>query len=257
MNPLHLLLLFGVGTIAGVLNVIAGGGSLLTLPVLLFLGLPAAMANGTNRIALLAQNVVAVGEFQRRRVLPWKLALLCVPSAMLGAVLGARVAISISDSLFRTLLGGVMILVCGVMILDPARRLKLDPRRISRTRGALLVISFFGVGIYGGLIQAGVGFLMMTVLLLQGMDLVRINAVKVFVVLFYTVTALIIFVGHGQVDWGLGIGLAAGNAFGGWLGTRLSIHRGHAWIRRFVLFVVLAFALRLILQSTSAQLPIS
>lgn len=249
MNPWQVLLLFGVGTVAGALNVLAGGGSLLTLPVLLFLGLPAPMANGTNRIALLAQNLVASAEFRRKRVLPLKLALLCVPSALAGSVLGARWAIDVGDSTFRAILGGVMILVCVVMVVDPAKRLSFDPKRMTVARGVALAGTFLAIGLYGGFIQAGVGFLIITGLLVHGLDLVRINAVKVFVVLFYTITALVVFVRHGQVDWGLGLALAAGNALGGWLGSRLTVAKGHAWVRRVVIVVVVLFALRLILQS--------
>lgn len=249
MNPWHVLLLFGVGTVAGVLNVLAGGGSLLTLPVLLFLGLPAPMANGTNRIALLAQNLVSSAEFRRKRVLPLKLALLCVPSALAGSVLGARWAIEVDDATFRNILGGVMILVCVVMVIDPAKRLNFDPKRMTRTRGIALVATFFGIGLYGGFIQAGVGFLIITGLLVHGLDLVRINAVKVFVVLFYTITALFVFIRHGQVDWSLGLALAAGNSLGGWIGTHLAVAKGHAWLRRVVIVIVVAFAAKLILES--------
>lgn len=247
MNPADALLLLGVGLVAGALNVIAGGGSLLTLPVLIFLGLPAAMANGTNRIALLVQNVVAVREFRRGGVLPLRLALLCVPSALAGSVLGARLVIGLGDEAFRTILGVVMILVCIVMIIDPARRLHFDPQRITGRRAAAVVAAFFAIGFYGGAVQAGVGFLIITALLLQGLDLVRINAVKVFVVLFYTVTALGVFILHGQVDWPLGLALAVGNGLGGWIGTRLTIAKGHAWIRRVLLVVIVLFALRLLL----------
>ena len=89
-DPLHLLLLFGVGLVAGTLNVVAAGGSLITLPVLIFLGLPAAVANGTNRIAILAQNVVATSDFQRRGVLSVRLALLCAAPALAGSIIGAQ-----------------------------------------------------------------------------------------------------------------------------------------------------------------------
>ena len=243
---MHLLLLFAVGLAAGVLNVLAGGGSLLTLPVLLFLGLPAPMANGTNRIALLAQNVVAVGEFRRVGKLPLKLALICTPPALLGSVLGAHWAVQVSDEAFRTILGLVMIGVCLIMLIDPARRLDFDTKRLTPARIGALIITFLLVGLYGGFIQAGVGFLIITGLLVHGLDLVRINAVKVFVVLAYTITALAVFVWHGQVDWRLGLALAAGNSLGGWLGTRLAITKGHAWIRRLVLVVVVLFAVRLL-----------
>ncbi len=246
MNPLHLLLLFAVGVVSGVLNVLAGGGSLLTLPVLLFLGLPAGLANGTNRVAILAQSVVSVGAFRRSGLMPWRLALVCTAPALLGGALGAQLAVGIDDLLFRRILAAVMLGVCVVMVVDPARHLKFDPARLGAVRTAALVVSFFAIGVYGGFIQAGVGFLIITALLVHGLDLVRINAVKVFVVGAFTVTALAVFVAHGQVDWRLGSALAAGNALGGWLGTRLAIAKGHDWIRRLVLVVVLVFALRLL-----------
>jgi uncharacterized membrane protein YfcA len=248
MNPLHLLLLFGVGTVAGLLNVLAGGGSLLTLPVLIFLGLPAAVANGTNRIAILAQNIVASGSFRQQKVLPLKVALICTGPALVGSVLGAKLAIDIDDQVFQRILALVMLGVVVVMVVDPSRRWQFDPARLSPPRVAALMLTFLGIGIYGGFIQAGVGFLIISGLLVHGMDLVRINAVKVFVVMVYTVAALAVFVWHGQVDWRLGAALAAGNALGGWLGTRLAVAKGHDWIRRLVMVTVVVFAVRLFLR---------
>ncbi|MFO7608804.1 MAG: sulfite exporter TauE/SafE family protein [Candidatus Krumholzibacteriia bacterium] len=246
MNPLHVLLLFAVGVVAGVLNVLAGGGSLLTLPVLIFLGLPAAVANGTNRVAILAQSVVSVGAFRHSGMLPLRLALLCTAPALLGGALGASLAVGIDDLLFRRILAAVMLAVCVVMIADPTRRLRFDPARLGALRAAALVVSFFVIGVYGGFIQAGVGFLIISALLVHGLDLVRVNAVKVFVVGAFTVTALAVFIVHDEVDWPLGLALAAGNALGGWLGTRLAIAKGHDWIRRLVLVTVVVFAVRLL-----------
>ncbi len=246
MNPWHILLLFGVGLTAGVINVLAGGGSLLTLPVLLFLGLPAAVANGTNRVAILVQNIVAVGSFRRSGHLPLKIALICAPTALVGSVLGAELAVGIGDQMFRRILAGVILMVCVVMIIDPARRIRLDLKALTRARMAALAVTFLFIGFYGGFIQAGVGFLIIAGLLIHGLDLVRINAVKVFVVGLFTITALAVFVAHGQVDWLLGVALAAGNALGGWLGSRLAISRGHDWIRKLVLVVAVLFAVKLV-----------
>ncbi len=245
VNPWHVVLLFAVGTIAGVLNVLAGGGSLLTLPVLLFLGLPAPLANGTNRVAILVQNIVAVGGFRSRGVLPLRLALICTAPALLGGALGAQLAVTMDDLLFRRILAGVMLGVCVIMIADPARRLRFDAARLGALRTAVLMASFFGIGVYGGFIQAGVGFLVITGLLVHGLDLVRINAVKVFVIGAFTVTALAVFIRNGQVDWSLGLALAAGNALGGWIGANLAVSKGHDWIRRLVLVTVVVFAARL------------
>lgn len=243
----QLLLLMAVGVIAGILNILAGGGSLLTLPVLLFLGLPAPLANGTNRIAIFFQNIVAVGSFRREKQLPLKIALLCTPSALLGSIVGANLAISMSDALFKQLLAGIMLLVVVLMIIDPASRMQLQPRDLSRARAVGLVLIFFFIGIYGGFIQAGVGLLMIPALLFQGLDLIRINAVKVFVVLAFTVAALAVFIMHGQVHYGLGLVLAVGNSLGGWLGTRIAVKGGHGFIRKFVIVVVVLFALKLVL----------
>jgi len=246
MDPVQMLLLAGIGIVAGMLNVLAGGGSLLTLPLLIFLGLPAPVANGTNRIAILCQNVVAVGSFRSKGVLPARLALLCTVPALLGSVLGAQLAIDISEELFRQLLAAIMIGVVILMAVDPARRLNFEQRPMTPLRTALLLLSFFVIGIYGGFIQAGVGFLIISGLLLHGLDLVRINAVKVFVILFFTIAALAVFVRHGQVNYPLGIALAVGNAGGGWIGTHLAVKKGHDWIRRLVFIVVLLFALKLV-----------
>ncbi len=246
MTPVDTLLLFGIGLVAGIINILAGGGSLLTLPVLLFLGLPAAVANGTNRIAILVQNIVAVGSFRRSGHLPLKIALICAPTALLGSVLGAELAVGIGQEMFRRILAGVILLVCLIMIIDPGRRIRFDARTLTRARIAALAVTFLFIGFYGGFIQAGVGFLIIAGLLVHGMDLVRINAVKVLVVGLFTITALAVFVIHGQVDWLRGTALATGNALGGWLGTKLALAKGHAWIRKLVLVIAVLFAVKLL-----------
>lgn len=245
MDILQMLLLAGIGVIAGILNVLAGGGSLLTLPMLIFLGLPAPVANGTNRIAILCQNVVAVSSFKSKGVLPAKLALLCTVPALIGSLIGAQLAIDISEDLFRQLLAGIMIGVVILMAVDPAKRLSFDEQHMTPLRTAFLLLSFFIIGIYGGFIQAGVGFLIISGLLLHGLDLVRINAVKVFVILFFTIAALAVFVWHGQINYQLGFALAVGNAAGGWIGSHLAVKKGHDWIRRLVFIVVILFAIKL------------
>jgi len=243
------LLMVGIGAVAGILNTLAGGGSLLTLPLLIFLGLPPALANGTNRVALVLQNVSAVSGFRRQGVFPRELMLLCTPPALLGSLLGARLAVGIDGALFKQILAGIMFGVLLLMALDPAKRIRQQGRELTGLRRAALVVLFFFIGIYGGFVQAGVGFLFITGLLLFGIDLVRINAVKVFVILLYTLLALAVFAWHGEVDWGLGLLLGVGNAAGGWLGSHLAVKKGHAWLRRVVFVTVAAFAVKLLLST--------
>ncbi len=234
-----------VGAAAGFLNVLAGGGSLLTLPLLIFLGLPAAVANGTNRVAILFQNIFAIGGFRRQGVFPARLALICAVPALVGSYLGANLAIDIDDQLFKKLLGLIMIGVLIFTLVDPMKKRRVEVSHISPLRGAVLMVTFFLVGIYGGFVQAGVGFLIISGLLAHGLDLVRINAVKVIVIFAFTIIALGVFVAHGQVDYGLGLALAAGNSAGGWIATHVAVKKGHDWIKRVVSLTIVVFALKL------------
>lgn len=241
--------LFFIGAVAGFINILAAGGSLLTLPALIFLGLPAAVANGTNRIGILIQNVVAIAGFHRHNLFPWRVSALAALPAIAGAVLGAQLAIDLRDDVFKRVLAGIMIGVLVLMILDPAKRLRAERKPLTWWRGVLLALGFFGVGVFGGFIQAGVGFLIIILMLLDGFDLVAINAVKVFVVFVFTVAALAVFIWHDQVDYVLGAALGLGNALGGWLATRLAVKKGHEWIRGFVIVAVIVFSIQLVIDS--------
>jgi hypothetical protein len=249
MEPLYwqIPVLFGVGIVAGILNVLAGGGSLLTLPLLIFMGLPSAVANGTNRIAILCQNVFAIRSFRQRGVMPLELALLCTPPALIGSWVGANLAINLNDELFNRILALIMLGVLVFTIVDPMKHMRTGDFTFSRGRKLVLAVSFFGVGIYGGFVQAGVGFLIITALLIHGLDLVRINAIKVVVIFAYTFVALGVFMFYGQINYVLGLSLAAGNSLGGVIGPRLAVDRGHEWIKKVVSITVLVFALKLLL----------
>jgi len=248
MDPLfwQLPLLFVVGIVAGILNVLAGGGSLLTLPLLIFMGLPSAVANGTNRIAIFCQNIFAIRGFRSRGVLPLQLALLCTPPALLGSWWGANMAISLDDLMFKRILALIMLGVLIFTALDPMKRFRQQDVEFGLWRKVILAVSFFGVGVYGGFVQAGVGFIVITALLAHGLDLVRINAIKVFVIFCYTFVALGVFIYHGQINYLLGFSLAAGNSIGGMLGPRLAVAKGHDWIKKVVTLTVAVFALKLL-----------
>jgi len=249
MDPLfwQVPVLVLVGIVAGFLNVLAGGGSLMTLPLLIFLGLPAVVANGTNRVAIFCQNIFAIGGFRRKGVFPIRLALLCTVPALFGSYLGANLAVSIDDQLFKRLLALIMIGVLIFTALDPVKRFRREEMPLSGWRVSVLVVSFFGVGVYGGFVQAGVDFIIIAALLVHGLDLVRINAVKVIVIFAFTTIALGVFLWHGQVNLELGLALAIGNSIGGWIGTHMAVKKGHDWIKRFVTATVLVFALKLLL----------
>ncbi len=250
------LLLFVAGAVAGTINVLAGGGSFLTLPLLIFLGLPPTVANGTNRIAILVQNVGAVWSFNRHGVMDWSWIRKAALPALAGAGLGTWAAIRIGDASFQRVLATLMIVFAVVILLDPLRnRIQrvtgagVDPARQSgaqpRVSGVGFSILFFGVGVYGGFVQAGVGLLHPRHRdagglrpregeCPQGARGPRVHPL-----------ALVLFAMAGKVDWGMGIALAGGNLLGGLAGTHLTVLKGHAWVKRVVVVMIVVFALKL------------
>ena len=243
------------GTLAGVLNVLAGGGSLLTLPILIFAGLPGVTANGTNRVAILMQNLVAVWRFDRRGVMPWTLVSWAAVPATAGSVFGARLALMLDDRQFQRVLVWIMVGVTLWTLVRSSRRraggavAESPDDQVARVHRWALAGGFFFVGVYGGFVQAGVGFLILATLGLAGLDFVRGNAVKVFSVLCFTVVALGIFAWQGAVHWPLGLSLGVGNALGAVLGVRWTVLKGHVWLERFVAVTVIVFAVVLWVRS--------
>ncbi len=246
MELWQILLLFGVGAIAGLLNVTAGGGSSLTLPTLIFLGLDSALANGTNRVAIFIQNLSAITSFRRENVhqfsTSFKLALWTLP----GSIIGAIAAVRISDEWFQKILGVVLIFVVLSMMTSPTGK---HPRGAENDsyRHWMVYPALFAIGFYGGFIQVGVGFLLMAALFhLLRLDLLFVNMHKVFIVLIYTIPALGIFIWSGNVNWILGLALAAGNATGGWWAAKLSVKKGERFIRYFLFAAILIMAAKLL-----------
>jgi uncharacterized membrane protein YfcA len=237
-------LLVLAGVVAGALNVIAGGGSFLTLPILIFMGLPATVANGTNRVGIFFQNVGAVWGFHRNRLMDWKSILWAALPASLGAVAGTVLALSIGDAAFRKVLAFLMIAVTLWTLWDPLA--KKDPSsRKGSVRLPVLAFGFFLTGVYGGFVQAGVGFLVLAATTMAGLDLVRGNAVKVLSILAFTIVSLAIFVSQGKVLWLPGLVLAVGTFLGGQLGVRFTVLKGHAWVKRVVTVTIIVFAVKL------------
>jgi len=240
-----ILILFGVGLIAGFMNVTAGGGSTLTLPTLIFLGLDAAVANGTNRIAIFVQNISAVYTFKKEKYQQFNLSLKLSLFTLPGAIAGAILAVKISDALFQKILGVVMIGIIISMII-PKAKIAFDNNSNKKITVAV-VISMLFIGFYGGFVQVGVGFIIMAALnYLLKFDLVHVNMHKVFIVLVYTVPALLIFIFTGSVNWLFGISLAAGNAIGGWWAVKASVKKGDKLIKVVLIIAILIMSLKLL-----------
>lgn len=238
-----LLLLFGVGLAAGVINVMAGGGSSLTLPTLLLLGLDGATANGTNRVAIAVQGLVSSLSFRQDKIFRIRHSLKLAAWTLPGAILGAVVAVQISDEWFRRILGVVLIGVVLTMLIPRGTR----ETTLEGVRSKWIYPAMLAIGFYGGFIQVGVGFLLMAALYhLLRLDLVVVNAHKAAIVLIYTLPALGIFAWTGNVDWLLGLALAAGNAVAGYGAARLAVRGGERIVRAVLIVAVLVMAAKIL-----------
>ena len=241
MTPLaEYALLAAAGFVTSILNVIAGGGSFLTLPLLIFLGLPAAEANGTNRLGVLAQAISATWGFHRARVLDWRFGAVAAVPAIVGSVVGAWASLQLGELAFRRVLATLMLGMTFVTLADP----RPHPTRRPLPVWAIVLL-FLGLGFYGGFIQAGIGFLLLAVTTWCGLDLVRGNAVKVLLVFLVTVVAGFVFAWEGRIRWDDGLALAAGSFVGGMVGVRLTVRKGERFIRIVVVTALVAFAVRL------------
>lgn len=235
-----------VGVLAGWLNVMAGGGSFLTIPVMLFMGIPAPVANGTNRIAILLQNVSAVTAFVRGGFADFKLSLSLALMATLGAIAGASIGVQLEGVWFNRLLACTMIIVLLVMwsggINKRSSTTGNQPKQL--LFGHVLMI---GAGFWGGLIQVGVGFLLMPILhRVLGLNMVLTNMHKVTIILIYTIVALAIYATQLELLWWTGLGLAAGNAIGGFWGARTTIAHGEIWVKRVLYAALIVFIIKLL-----------
>jgi len=246
------ILIVVVGIVAGIVNTMAAGGSMLTLPVLMALGMPPNMANGTNRIAIFLQNVVGVSSFHREKVMDFPSGFKVGIPAAIGAIAGAFIAVNLNDQVMKLAIAGVMVVVFFLILLKPNRWINSHESHPPIPYWLQVIIYFF-VGIYGGFIQAGVGFFLLTSLVLaSGFELVKSNALKLFVILLYTPVALLIFFLHGDVNLWIGLLLAAGNMFGAWLGIKIAVKWGAVVIRYFVLVAIVVAAAKLVLDALKA-----
>jgi len=243
---LKLLLLFFVGSVAGFINVMAGGGSTITLPTLIFLGLNSSLANGTNRIAILIQNISGIVSFKQEKYHKFKMSLKLASFTLPGAIAGSIIATTISDTLFQKILAYVLIGIIVSLLVPRSNQKKIEDNK-QRQRNWFIYPAMVLVGFYGGFIQAGVGFLLMASLYhLMKLDLVRVNMHKISIVFIYTIPALLIFFLTHNVDLKFGLTLAAGNALGAWWSAKFSVKKGERVIRIILMLAILMMSLKLL-----------
>ena len=246
MDPFELSVLTLVGIAFGVINTLAGGGSIMSLTALLLLGLPPHLANGTNRVGGLIQSLSATLAFLRARLIPRRALMCAAPAATLGALFGARLSLLFPELLLERLIA-VALLTFSLALLAPQRWLERPPPPAS---GApLQVLSAFFIGLYGGFLQAGIGILLLWMgRRFYGLSVEAATALKVTVATALTIPALLVFWYHGQIFWLAGGALATGGAVGALLAVRWTQSHGVRAIRYGLLATASLFSLKLFFQ---------
>jgi len=236
-------LLVTAGFLVGFINTIAGSGTVITYSLFMMMGMPAGIANGTIRLGVVLQTLVAGLNFRRNNFLDLKKGLRLALPVVIGSVLGAQIAVTINEEAFKTILAAVLVIMLLFLFLDPQRWLKDQLHLIGRKPNAVQILIFLGIGLYGGFIHIGVGILLLSAIVLNaGYDLVKANAIKILIVFLYSPFALAVFILNDHIHYPAALIAAAGNIVGGLVGSNLAISKGNHFVRWVLMGVILLFA---------------
>jgi uncharacterized membrane protein YfcA len=234
--------------IAGCINTLAGNGSVITLSILTeLMGLPGNLANGTNRVGVLFNGLGGVWGFHRGGKLQLKGHWALLAWVIAGSLVGGGIAMMISNAQFMNIFKALMVVMLVVILVRPSRWL------ITESMGAVaprwvLWICYFLLGVYGGLIQMGMGiFFLAVVVLLSRLPMIQANAIKVLAVAIYTALVVVLFHARGMIDWPIGLLMGAGQFAGGWITARTASRypAANAWAYYILLVIVVLSILSL------------
>lgn len=233
-----------VGILTGFINVFAGGGSLISFPLLILLGLPVPVANGTNKFGLIFGGVSGAGNFLKRGELDLKEIIPIIPVSLIGVFLGSKLSIDIDENIYTTILSAIMVLVLAVILVKPQRFLN---ERVAGTNKKVLIACFALIGFYAGFVQIGMGYLVIISLSLStNFNMLKITALKVFVAGFIFVTSsALIFIYYGMVNFQYGIALGVGNSLGAYFASNLAIKNGDKIFKPILIASVLGMSIKL------------
>ncbi|MDO4696719.1 MAG: sulfite exporter TauE/SafE family protein [Neisseria sp.] len=235
----HYLAVAALGVLASIVNILAGGGSNLILPLLMAFGVPPDIANGSNRVGIFFQSLTGIRGFRRAGALPTAdLRGILLPTA-LGGLAGSSLASVLPNDVLKPALLVCILGVATLTFLKPQLLMPSadsGPRKTLETRGAAALL--FAVGVYGGFVQASTAFILLPVLAgVLRYRLLQANALKLVCTLAFTVVALAVFIVQGQIWWDVGLVLAAGNIVGSLLGVNIALKLSPDALRK-ILFVM-------------------
>ncbi len=240
MNWIEVTALIASGLMVGFINTLAGGGTIISMSLFMFLGLPIDIANGTNRIAVTLQNIVSSFNFNKHNYLDLKKGVILGIPTIIGSVLGALVAVDVNIKFFEISVAIIMLIMLFFILLKPQTWLKGNPEKQKKKTTFLQMLIFLAIGFYGGFIHVGVGYFILAAAVLgSGYDLVKANALKVFIVLLYTPFSLVIFILNNQVNYTYGLIHAIGNIIGAFIASQFAVKKGVGFVKWVMVVVIL------------------
>lgn len=235
------LLLFGAGLLGGALNAVAGGGSFIGFPSLLFTGVPAVAANATNTVALWTGLAFSGGAFRHRLNVRRRILISLAAASVAGGIVGALLLLHTPGEKFLRIIPWLMLFAVLLFIFDPKVIRSRDVRVVHDPgTGAILAASFFQllVAIYGGYFGGGMGFVILAMLTAFGMaDIHEMNAFKIVLSTSTNGVAVLIFILKHAVYWPQALVMICGAALGGYFGAHYSLRLPQTRVRWFVIAV--------------------
>jgi uncharacterized membrane protein YfcA len=230
------------GAAAGVINTLAGNGTVITLPILVFLGLNPQTANGTNRVGVIMQGVVSFSSLRAQQSYPLRKYLILIIPCLLTATAGAYTASITDPKIFNKILAFVMVLMLYLVLQKPEKWLR-DSYEVEwdMAKKIKLLLAFVLLGFYGGFIQAGMGVLMLITLVLLGdVPVKEANSVKALIIVLINIPAITVFIFQGQVHWLFGLLMGAGQSLGAWLTVKFLMNKPSAgiWVKRALIVMI-------------------
>ncbi len=229
------------GFVAGMINTVAGSGSVITLYALSLMQLPANIANATNRVGVFVQSLIGYSTYSKSTSVPIKGNISMLATVVAGAIFGTYIAVEIDEKTLKTTIGVLMIGMFFLVLLNPKQWLRDQSTEEALWPYWVRAPLYFFVGIYGGFIQAGVGILLLSTMILgAGFHMARANGYKLLIVLLYTIPTLAMFIYHDQVIWKYGLLMAVGQSVGAFISAKWASNYPSApiWIRRLLLLII-------------------
>ncbi len=242
MTTIEIIALITSGLFVGFINTLAGGGTIISLTVLMLLGLPPSVANGTNRVAIILQNLTSVANFRKKKYLDTKKGLQLGIPTVIGSIVGVFIVIKLDEQIIQYCFGAIMVVMLFFLIYKPDQWLKGKEELLNKPITWKIYVLMFFIGIYGGVIHVGIGYFILFALIFgMGFDLVKGNAMKNLLVLMYVPFTLIIFVLNDQVRWDYGLTHAIGNIIGAYVASKWAMEWGAKFVR-YLMMVIIAFS---------------